>query len=52
MQDKKSQHVAEAGLWKGLHPAILDSEKYGAAARDLFRDGQELLREIIRDRSP
>jgi 5-methyltetrahydrofolate--homocysteine methyltransferase len=35
---------------KGTFPAILDHEKYGQAARDLWRDGQALLERIINDR--
>jgi 5-methyltetrahydrofolate--homocysteine methyltransferase len=32
---------------KGKYPAILESEKYGEAARELFAAGRELLAEII-----
>ena len=32
---------------KGVYPRILDDEKQGAAARQLFSDAQELLAEII-----
>ncbi len=32
---------------KGKFPAILESEKYGAAARELYEHGRELLDEII-----
>jgi len=32
---------------RGRYPAILDHEKYGAAARDLFANGKQLLAEII-----
>jgi 5-methyltetrahydrofolate--homocysteine methyltransferase len=31
----------------GLYPAILDDERYGTRARELFDDGQKLLRRII-----
>ena len=31
---------------KGLYPAILDHERYGERARELFDDGQKLLRRI------
>ena len=36
---------------KGKYPKILDHEKYGEAARELFAHGNELLDEIIRDKS-
>ena len=36
---------------KGKYPRILESEKYGEAARELFAHGNELLDEIIRDKS-
>jgi 5-methyltetrahydrofolate--homocysteine methyltransferase len=32
---------------KGKYPKILESEKYGEAARELFENGQQLLRRII-----
>jgi 5-methyltetrahydrofolate--homocysteine methyltransferase len=32
---------------KGRYPRILEDEKYGAAARELFEHGQALLRQII-----
>ncbi len=32
---------------KGRHPEILDHPKYGAAARELFANGQELLEKIV-----
>jgi 5-methyltetrahydrofolate--homocysteine methyltransferase len=35
---------------KGTFPGILDSPKYGSAARDLYRDGRALLERIIDDR--
>jgi len=34
---------------KGKYPKILESAKYGAAARELYAHGRELLDEIIRD---
>ncbi|MEE3332096.1 MAG: methionine synthase [Myxococcota bacterium] len=36
---------------KGKYPKILENEKYGEAARELFAHGNELLDEIIRDKS-
>ncbi len=36
---------------KGRFPAILDHQKYGQAARELFDEGQNLLQQIIADRS-
>ncbi len=35
---------------KGRHPAILDDEKQGAAARTLFEDAQAMLKTIIAER--
>jgi len=35
---------------KGRYPRILDDEKYGAAARELFANGQALLRRLIDER--
>jgi len=35
---------------KGSYPAILDDEKVGAAARDLFADAQVLLARIVEER--
>jgi 5-methyltetrahydrofolate--homocysteine methyltransferase len=32
---------------KGRYPRILEDEKYGEAARDLFANGQELLKKIV-----
>jgi 5-methyltetrahydrofolate--homocysteine methyltransferase len=34
----------------GRYPAILDSPKYGAAARDLFAEGQKLLQRVVDER--
>jgi 5-methyltetrahydrofolate--homocysteine methyltransferase len=34
---------------RGAYPAILDDQKVGAAARDLFRDAQSLLERIVRE---
>ena len=36
---------------KGRYPQILDHPKHGAAAREVFEHGQELLDEIVRDDS-
>jgi len=36
---------------KGVYPAILESEKYGVRAKELFEDGQRVLRELIDDKS-
>ncbi|MEM9490757.1 MAG: methionine synthase, partial [Myxococcota bacterium] len=36
---------------KGRYPAILDDERYGGKARELFDDGQALLKRIIDDRA-
>jgi 5-methyltetrahydrofolate--homocysteine methyltransferase len=36
---------------KGRFPAILNHPAYGAAARDLYRDGRALLDQVIADRS-
>jgi 5-methyltetrahydrofolate--homocysteine methyltransferase len=35
---------------KGVYPRILDHEKWGAQAREVFRDGQQLLERIVRER--
>ena len=35
---------------KGRYPAILENEKYGKAARDLFRDAQAMLSRIISEK--
>jgi len=35
---------------KGRYPKILDHPQHGAAARELFENGQELLQEIVRGR--
>jgi len=35
---------------KGRYPAVLDSEEYGAAARQLFEDAQEMLKRIVDER--
>jgi 5-methyltetrahydrofolate--homocysteine methyltransferase len=36
---------------KGRYPRILQDEKYGEAARELFKNGQDLLQKIIADKS-
>ena len=35
---------------KGRYPAILDNELYGEAARDLFRDANEMLDQMIKEK--
>ena len=35
---------------KGRYPAILENEHYGEAARDLFKDAQEMLDQIIEEK--
>jgi 5-methyltetrahydrofolate--homocysteine methyltransferase len=35
---------------RGRYPAILDHPKYGAAARTLFHDGQQLLDRLVREK--
>ena len=35
---------------KGRYPAVLDSEEYGAAARQLFDDAQAMLKRIVDER--
>ncbi len=36
---------------KGRYPRILEDEKYGEAARELFKNGQDMLQKIIADKS-
>ena len=35
---------------KGVYPKILESEKYGAQAKEILEDGKELLRRIIEEK--
>ncbi len=56
--DISLQDIAEVIDWspffwtldlKGAYPRIFESQKYGQQARELFEDGQQLLRRIIQE---